>query len=344
MPDERYDTSVRFALPSKGELSQPTLDFLASAGLDVLRPNKRQYIASIPAVPQMEVLFQRAADILSKVEEGSADLGITGYDIVREKGEEHDDVVVLYQNLGYGQCELVLAVPESWIDVASIEDLADLTIGFKEKGKELRIATKYPSLTRTWLYDKGVIHFSLVEAQGALEAAPNMGYADMIADLTTTGTTLRENRLKQLSGGTILTSQACMIGNKRLLLGDADKLEVVKMVLELVEARRRARNYVSITANMRGESPDRIARDVMQERDLAGLRGPSIAKVHSKVWGEDDWYAVRIVIERNKLLPVVDHLRKAGAADITVRSPNYLFESKSWTYQRLIEKLKKQEA
>lgn len=334
---------VRLALPSKGELAKPTLEFLAASGLEVLRPNERQYIASVPAVPEMEVLFQRTADILSKVDEGSADLGITGYDIVREQGEGHGNVVVLYGGLGYGKCELVLAVPESWIDVSSIEDLADLTMSFNEKGKELRIATKYPNLTRTWLYEKGIIHFSLVEAQGALEAAPSMGYADMVSDLTTTGTTLRENRLKRISGGAILRSQACMIGNKKLLTNGQDRLQIVRMILELVEARLRAKEYISITANIRGETPEAIARELMKDRDLAGLRGPSIAKVHSKVWGEDDWYGVTIVIERHKLLQAIDHLRKAGGTDITVLSPDYLFASKSWKYQGLMEKLKKQQ-
>ena len=145
---ENKSFSMRLAVPSKGELERPTLDFLSAAGLRVNRPNERQYVASIPALPALQVLFQRVPDILVKVEEGSVDLGITGYDVLREQGEETANTVILYENLGFGQCELALAVPESWVDVSNIEDLAELTLLYKEKGQVIRIATKYPNLTK----------------------------------------------------------------------------------------------------------------------------------------------------------------------------------------------------
>ncbi|NEP40958.1 MAG: ATP phosphoribosyltransferase, partial [Okeania sp. SIO2H7] len=241
---------LRIALPSKGALETGTRNLLSACGLKVSRPSDRQYFGSIPALPQTKVLFQRAADIFTKVEEGSADLGVTGYDIVAEKGEGHDDVVVILDELGYGKCDLVLAVPENWVDVSSIEDLADLSLSFREKGNNLRIATKYHNMTRNWLYDRAIVNFSLVSVQGAMEAAPSMGYADLIADITSTGTTLRENRLKRINGGTILKSQACFIANKRLLLEDESKLETTKLMLELMEAHFESKRYVSITANV----------------------------------------------------------------------------------------------
>lgn len=332
---------VRFALPSKGKLEKATLDFLAASGLEVLRLNERQYIASIPSVPQLEVLFQRALDIVSKVDEGSADLGITGYDILCEQAEGYDDVLILCKNLGYGSCELVLAVPESWLDVSSFDDFAELTILFKQKGRDIRVATKYPSLVRKWFYERGVFHFSLVEVQGALEVAPGLGYADAIADLTSSGTTLRENHLKRLSGGTILESQACLIGNKRHLQEKTDKLDTTRLILELMEAHLRAKKLISLTANIRGESAEVIARNLMKERALCGPHGPAIAKVYSKIWGEDDWYTTTIVVEEGMLLRAVDHLRKAGGTDIMVFSPNSVFDSKSWNYQSVIENLKR---
>ena len=338
---DRARSLLRLALPSKGELEAPTLAFLASCGLEVFRPNERQYLASIPSVPSVVVLFQRAADILAKVDEGTVDLGITGYDIVRERGDGHDNVVIAYENLGYGGCELVLAIPESWLDVSTIGDLAELTVLYKEKGRELRIATKYPNLTRKWLYEKGIVHFSLVEAQGALEAAPNMGYADLIADLTTSGTTLRENRLKRIQAGTILESQACLVGNKRLLGGDEGKLNSVRLILELIEGRLRAKKFVSITANIQGASPEAVSRSLMAERALVGLRGPSLARVYSKVWGEDDWYAVTVVVEKGVLLQVVDHLRRSGGTDITISAPDYVFQERSWHFEGFVERLKR---
>ncbi|MGD1716015.1 ATP phosphoribosyltransferase [Dapis sp. BLCC M172] len=334
------DNILRIALPSKGALAKGTMELLSACGLRVSRPNDRQYFGYIPALPQVKILFQRAADIFTKVEEGSVDLGITGYDVVSEESQSHDDVIVIWNKLGYGKCKLVLAVPESWVDVSSIEDLAELTLLFRDKGKNLRIATKYHHLTQKWLYEKLIVHFSLVSVQGAMEAAPTMGYADMIADITSTGTTLRENRLKQIEGGTLLDSQACLIGNKRLLQESEIKLETTKVILELIEAQMESKKYVSITANVEGKSADEIGDRLMYKSELngiSGLQGPTIAKVYS---GEkNDWYAVTIVVKQNMLLSAINHLRKVGGTDLTVSTPNYVFGSKSQIYEEFLLKL-----
>ena len=330
-------SGLRISLPSKGALDKDTRQFLGAAGLKVSRPNERQYVGSIPAAGNVSVLFQRAADIFTKVAEGSADLGVTGYDVVSENGRDYDDVVVICDRLGYGGCELVLAVPDSWIDVTSSQDLADLTLVFKEKGRDLRIATKYPNLTRKWFYQKRIVNFSLVEAHGALEAAPSMGYADAIVDVTSTGTTLRENRLKRLTDGTILQSEACLIGNKRELKGSKEKLASTKIMLELIEAQVAAKNYLSLTANVRGKSPEEIADRLMKDLKLAGMRGPTVAKVYSQEG--DDWYAATIVVPKKMLVGAVEHLRQVGGRDITGFAPNYIFGDRSFIYEDLKAKL-----
>jgi ATP phosphoribosyltransferase len=335
------DSILMLALPSKGELEEPTRSFLASCGLAVFRPNDRQYLASIPSAPGVTVLFQRATDIVGKVLDGSADLGITGYDVLHEQSAGHDDLILLFDRLGYGGCALVIGVPDNWLDVSSIQELADLTVLFKEKGKKLRIATKFPRATSDWLYERGITNFTLVEAQGALEAAPSIGFADIIADLTTSGTTLRENRLKQIGGGTILTSEACLIGNLRALKEHPDKREVARMIMELIEARLRAKKYVSLTANIQGESPEAIQRQLMTEKDLMGLHGPTISKVYSRTWGDEGWYAVTIVVRQEALFRAVNHLRKAGGADITVQTLNYVFAEKSERGEQFLEKLRR---
>ena len=160
------------------------------------RPNSRQYTATIPSLPGIEVLFQRTADITQKVEEASAELGITGLDRLLEYRSDKERAVAIIGDLGYGGCDFVLAVPNAWLDVTSLDDLSDLALEFHEKGNQLRIATKYPKLLRQHLFDRGINYFTVVPASGTLEAAPVAGYADLIADLTATGTTLRENRLK----------------------------------------------------------------------------------------------------------------------------------------------------
>lgn len=330
---------LRLALPSKGEMEAPTLEYLRGAGLSVDRPNPRQYTAAIPRLPNALVLFQRAADIASKIEEGSADLGITGFDTVSEYCREGDDLVIVLEDLGYSRCELVVAVPDSWIDVQSMADLADLSLEFRERGRDLRVATKYPRLVQNFFYARGLHYFSLVAAQGALEAAPTMGYADLIVDLTSSGTTLRENRLKIVTGGTVVKSQACLIGNARLLRESADKRETTRLMLEFLEARDRAGLHYSLTANIRGASAESVADMLVRRPELAGLKGPTIARVYSKQTGEQDWYAVTIVVRHRNLLQAVEHLRAIGADSVTAAPTSYVFEDVCRSYAALLASL-----
>ena len=128
-----------------------------------------------------------------------------------------------------------MAVPDSWLDVSSVADLADLALEFHQEGKQLRIATKYPRMLRRYLFDRGINYFTLVLTSGSLEAAPTAGYADLIADLTATGTTLRENRLKMLEDGTILVSQACLIANPLELAKSDRSLDLARSLTEMLE-------------------------------------------------------------------------------------------------------------
>lgn len=329
---------MRLAIPSKG-MEDSALTFLSSCGLGVNRSNPRQYRATIRALDGVEVLFQRAPDIVEKVSEGSVDLGITGYDIVREQEREDDVVMMLHPKLGFGHCSLVLAVPEGWIDVTGVADLAEISADLRARGRELRIATKYVNLTRQFLFDRGINYFSIVESSGALEAAPAMGYADMVCDLMSSGVTLRENRLKVVNGGTILDSQACLIGNREALRSADEKLQITRTILEMIEAHLRARGFYSLTANIHGDSPEAIARLVTSHAEVAGLRGPTVSRVYPKAGGETGWYAATVVVEESLLLKAVDALRKAGAADVTAMPLRYVFEHRAWTFEGLRRQL-----
>jgi len=285
------------------------------------------------------VLFQRAADIPLKVEEGSADLGISGLDRYLELRTEAGDSMLVMEDLGFGRCELVIGVPDSWVDVTSMDDLADLSIELRELGKELRIATKYPRLLQRHLFRHGVNYFSIVQSSGTLEAAPAMGFADVIADITSSGVTMRENRLKPVGGGTILASQACLIGNKRLLALEQSAVEQTESLLEHVEAYLRARDFFSITANIRGDSPEEIAANVTRRPEVSGLKGPTISKVYADNLGT--WYAVTMVVPRDKLLVAVDHIRRIGGGSITVLQAHYVFQDQCEAYQDLLHELGK---
>ena len=148
-------SALRLAIASKG-WEDDTLRFLGQCGLRVDRSNPRQYRASMRGLPTgpAEVVFQRATDIFDEVNGGSVDLGITGYDIVAEHRAEEDEIVVVHGELGFRRCSLVVAVPEGWVDVTSVSDLAEVAVELRSAGRELRVATKYPNLTRQFLYGR----------------------------------------------------------------------------------------------------------------------------------------------------------------------------------------------
>ncbi len=329
------NTKLRLALPSDGDLHEPTQGFMRDCGIPVRRPSARRYTGYIPALSGVEVLFQRTADITQKVEEGSAELGITGLDRFLEYRSDNLQVVALLEDLGYGRCEFVLAVPDSWLDVTSVDDLADLALEFHQQGNQLRIATKYPRLLRRHLFDRGINYFTLVPASGTLEAAPAAGYADLIADLTATGTTLRENRLKTLEGGTILTSQSCLIANPSALARTKEHSRLARYLMEMMEAHLQAGPYFRLTANVPGDSPEQVSATVLARPQLAGLRGPTVARVYNVQ--EEDWYSISLLVKKDLLMEAVDHLRDCGGVDIAASQLSYLFKSESAAYSQLGE-------
>ena len=327
------NASLRLAVPSDGALHEPTLAFLRACGVGVLRPNQRRYTADMPALPGVSVLFQRSADITGKVEEGNADMGIVGMDRFLEMRRDVGATKIVIDKLGFGRCELVVGVPDAWIDVTSVADLADLSMELREQGRDLRVATKSPRLVERFLLSNGVNYFSIVHSSGTLEAAPAMGFADIIADITETGVTMRENRLKTIKGGTVVTSEACLIGNSASVGSDEDRLGLATSLVELVEAYLESREMYSITANMKGEAPEDVASCVLEHSDISGLRGPTISKVYT-----DDgqgWYAVTVVVERSKLLTAVDRLRQIGGSSVTVSQPSYVFRAERNAAARL---------
>jgi ATP phosphoribosyltransferase len=332
--------SLNFAVPSKGAMEDPTLRFLADCGLAVRRANPRQYSAKMAGATAVNAVFQRAADIPQKLVLGLVDAGITGFDIFSEHIGETDDVIVAVNDLGFARCSLVLAVPEAWLDVATIEDLADVAGEFKRRGRTLRVATKFPRLVRRFLMGNGLSSHALVEGSGALEIAPSMGYADVIADINETGTTLRANHLKTIIGGTILQSQACLLVSRSRLLASPQRLEILRGVLEMIEAHQRAGEVVSITANVEANSEADLVAAVLRRRDLAGVRGPTIMPVYDPD-AVGRVFAVTVVLPRSLLGEAKDHLRSCGGGGISVHSPLYLFDERSMVFDTLSAKLAK---
>jgi ATP phosphoribosyltransferase len=329
--------TVTLVLASKGAIAEPTLSFLRDCGLRVEKPNQRQYTGILPAVPAIQVLFQRVTDVLYKVADGTGQLGITGFDVVRE--HPHEDVVVVHEKLGFGQCSLVVAIPETWVDVENMADLLDVALDFREnQRRNLRVATKYPTLTRQFLHNQGLHHFTLVKAEGAIEAAPTLGYADIIIDLTQTGTTLRENHLKVLADGIIIDSQACLIANRVALRNNPEMLKHVQVFLEYIDAALNGRNYYQVIANIQGDSAEDVAHKVALNPLTRGLQGPTIAPIYSSNGSSQangSWYTVTIIIASKHLLDAMQHLRGIGGTQTIVTPVRYVFMETSPSFQRL---------
>ena len=330
---------IRLALASKGRMEAETLAFLDDCGLHVTKFNARQYVGAIPAIPELEIWFQRSADIVRKVRYGDVSLGITGFDSVAEHRGEGDEVVVLHDTLGFGGCQLVLAVPDKWDDVASVEDLAALARKQAAGGHPLRIGTKYERLVIRSLAEWRIGPYQLIRAEGALEAGPHMGFVDLIADLTATGITLRENRLKQIEGGTLLSSEACLIGNRHALKNRPEVLMVAKQLLEFIEAHLRATGFHSIIANIQGESPEVVAQKVLSQSELSGLQGPTIAPIYMRDPDAGNWHAISIIVRKQRLVQAVGQLRAIGGSGVVVTPATYIFEDEPVTYRKLLAEL-----
>ena len=218
--------SITLALPSKGRLKEQALKHMAEAGLSVELPeDDRRYRATLSNRPGVELVFLSASEIASELGQGNIDLGVTGEDLLRETIGEFDARVEIAARLGFGRADVVVAVPDMWFDVDTMADLDDVAADFRHRhGRRLRIATKYWRLTQQFFSQlHGIQVYRIVESLGATEGAPAAGSADVIVDITTTGSTLRANHLKVLEDGVILRSEACLAASRRERGNEDDK-------------------------------------------------------------------------------------------------------------------------
>ncbi|WP_411965055.1 ATP phosphoribosyltransferase [Haloferax sp. YSMS24] len=281
---------MRIAVPNKGRLHEPTIDLLERAGLHLDNGAERKLYAGT-VDPDVTVLFARAADIPEYVRDGAAEVGITGLDQVRESGHELEDLL----DLEYGKCRLVLAAPEDG-DIESVEDVA---------GKV--VATEFPHIARTYFEEKG-IDADVVEVTGATELTPHVEMADAIIDITSTGTTLRVNRLGVVDE--VLSSSVRLFARPDVV--DDPKVQQLVMALESV---RSAEGKRYLMMNAPREKLDEV-REV-----IPGLGGPTVMDVAG-----NDTVAVHAVVNERDVFEVVSDLKKVGASGILVTEIERLVE------------------
>jgi ATP phosphoribosyltransferase len=325
--DAPTDAPIRLAVPSKGHLYEGIVEILKTAGYKVRRASDRQYEAVIAGHPRFHVVFMRPTDIVTQVEEGRCHLGVTGMDVYAERAGEAEQTVVVVPDLGYGGCRLVVAVPESWIDVTHMIDLVDLTSEFKEAGKTFRISTKYPALTRAYFRRWGIYYYQIIASDGALELHPSLAIADIIVDLTSSGTTLKDNRLREIAEGTVLDSAACLIGHAPSLSALAGEGEAGALagLLDAMDGVRASEGWLhlEVVGSPAAPGPE-TAATVAAYLDAQGAQHIW----RGEVWddrGEPGWRVTALVAAR-RLTACQRHLFQLGAGRVVGLPARFVFD------------------
>ena len=208
---------ITIGLPSKGRLKDKAISFFEEKGFKILQSSKeRNYFATIENKPNLKIIYLHAKEIIQRMGDGTLDLGISGLDLLNESEKNLRDKIIIKNKLNFGKANLVVAVPDDWIDVQTIADLEEVSFDIRSKrNTRLRVATKYPNLTNDFLLSKGVTQYKLIPSLGATETYPFIGSSEIITDITSTGKTLLDNNLRVLKDGNILNSIACLFVAKK---------------------------------------------------------------------------------------------------------------------------------
>jgi ATP phosphoribosyltransferase len=222
---------INIGIPSKGRLRKDILKIFKKNKLDLISERgERDLLGSIKELKNIKILYLHAREIVERLGDGSLDLGFSGYDLLKESEINIQKKINVSKRYDFGKATLVIAIPDPWIDVQTVADLEEIAFDFKDKKKKrLRVATKFPNLTREFLFSKGVTQFKLVSSLGATEAYPFTGSSEIITDITSSGETLRANNLRILKDGEILKSEACMMVSKSSL-----KNSLIKKLIKLL--------------------------------------------------------------------------------------------------------------
>ncbi len=312
------------AVPAKGRLQENAENFFARAGLALVKPRgARDYRGTIADFPGIEVAYLSAAEITSQLSQGAVHFGITGEDLVREMIADVDGRVVLLDGLGFGHANVVVAVPQAWIDVRNIADLDDVATAFRLRhNRKMRVATKYVNLTRGFFAVNGITDYRIVESLGTTEGAPGAGAAELIVDITTTGATLAANGLKVLDDGLILRSQANLVAACGANW-DRDELETARLVLDRIAAQMRARAFREMRMRFKGCDDAILAA----AKEKFGIETP--------FGGPTSTGMLTLHCPPNEVYGLANFLREKGAAAVSVIELEYVFSLDNPLYAKL---------
>ena len=208
---------ITIGLPSKGRLREGAIQFFEKNNFKLIsNGGERNYFAEFENYPNIKIIYLHAKEIIQRIGDGTLDIGISGLDLLNESVRNLKQKIEVKKKLDFGSANVVVAVPNDWIDVQTVADLEEVSFDFRDKkNTRLRVATKYPNLTNNFLVSKGVTQYKLVASLGATETYPFIGSSEIITDITSTGKTLKDNNLRILKDGLILKSQACVFYSKK---------------------------------------------------------------------------------------------------------------------------------
>ena len=321
-------SALVIAVPAKGRLQENAEAFFARAGLKLVKPRgARDYRGAVEGVDGIEVAYLSAAEIAQQLAQGMVHLGITGEDLIREMIPDADSKVVLIEGLGFGYANVVVAVPQAWIDVRNMADLDDVATAFRLKhNRRMRIATKYTNLTRDFFSSVGITDYRIVESAGATEGAPAVGTAELIVDITTTGSTLAANALKVIEDGTILRSQANLVA-ARSAIWDGQTLSIAAMMFDRIAAQARARNYREVRTRFPACNDKLLAAAKERFGVAAPYGGPTSSGM------------LTLHCPPAQVHGLATFLREQGAQDVAVVTLDYIFTRDNPLFARLLAAL-----
>jgi len=309
---------LTLAVPSKGRLQEQVQSYFLDAGLPMSQAaGARGYRAMLSGFPEIDVRLLSASEIASSLLSGDVHLGITGEDLIHESSPASGSAVALLKPLGFGFADVVVAVPQAWIDVTTMADLDDVCAAFFQRHRRrLRVATKFVSLTRAFFAKAGIWDYRIVESLGATEGAPAAGTAEAIVDITTTGATLAANGLKTLEDGTILKSQAQLAASLAISWSEEARATAA-LLLSRLAARERARASLVLRARL-GARHKPILKRLTGEVGASILSQPDDGSTHSEC---------AILCPRSALMPAMAILRAEGyQGAVTAEDADYVFE------------------
>jgi ATP phosphoribosyltransferase len=312
------------AVPSKGRLQENAEAFFAGAGMALAKPRgAREYRGTINGLEQVEVAYLSAGEIASQLARGAVHLGITGEDLVRESIPDAEKRVALIEGLGFGHANVVVAVPQAWIDVRSMADIDDVATAFRARhNRRMRVATKYINLTRAFFAANSIVDYRIVESAGATEGAPAAGSAEMIVDITTTGATLAANGLKVVDDGIMLRSQANLVAARDASWTDAAR-ETARVMLDRIAARARATAFREVRTRFPGCDDALLA----EAREKFGVVAPFGGPTSSGM--------LTLHCPPAQLYPLTSLLRARGAETISISALDYVFAPANPLYAKL---------